>query len=88
MTTTAAVNTAPAVSTLTAAPGDAGPGRMRRLVRGRPGDPAWVRPSLFALLIGTAFLYIWGLGASGWANSFYSAAVQAGSGSLPSSGSR
>ncbi len=38
-----------------------------------------MRPSLFALLIGTAFLYIWGLGASGWANSFYSAAVQAGS---------
>ncbi|MET7337201.1 glycosyltransferase family 39 protein [Nonomuraea sp. NPDC005650] len=32
-----------------------------------------------ALLIGTGVLYIWGLGASGWANSFYSAAVQAGS---------
>jgi 4-amino-4-deoxy-L-arabinose transferase-like glycosyltransferase len=29
-------------------------------------------------LIGTAVLYLWGLGASGWANSFYSAAVQAG----------
>ena len=26
----------------------------------------------------TAFIYIWDLGASGWANSFYSAAVQAG----------
>ncbi len=52
---------------------------MKRMVRGRPTDPAWVRPSLLALLIGTAFLYIWGLGASGWANSFYSAAVQAGS---------
>nr|WP_258557673.1 glycosyltransferase family 39 protein [Rhodococcus sp. AG1013] len=34
---------------------------------------------LAALLIGTAVAYIWGLGASGWANSFYSAAVQAGS---------
>ena len=33
---------------------------------------------LLALLTGTALLYIWGLGASGWANSFYSAAVQAG----------
>lgn len=32
-----------------------------------------------ALLLGTGVLYLWGLGASGWANSFYSAAVQAGS---------
>ncbi len=50
----------------------------RRLVRGRPEDPAWVRPALFALLVGTGLLYLWGLGSSGWANSFYSAAVQAG----------
>ncbi|HVW81884.1 MAG TPA: glycosyltransferase family 39 protein [Mycobacteriales bacterium] len=41
------------------------------------GDPRWVRPSLLALLTSTGFLYLWGLGASGWANSFYSAAVQA-----------
>jgi 4-amino-4-deoxy-L-arabinose transferase-like glycosyltransferase len=52
--------------------------RLRRLVRGRPDDPRWVRPSLLALLVATGVLYIWGLGASGWANSFYSAAVQAG----------
>lgn len=32
-----------------------------------------------ALLLGTAVLYIWGLGAGGWGNSFYAAAVQAGS---------
>ncbi|WIX84421.1 glycosyltransferase family 39 protein [Amycolatopsis sp. DG1A-15b] len=32
-----------------------------------------------ALLLGTAVLYLWGLGASGWANAFYSAAAQAGS---------
>jgi 4-amino-4-deoxy-L-arabinose transferase-like glycosyltransferase len=51
----------------------------RRLVRGRPQDPAWVRPALFALLAATAVLYLWDLGASGYANSFYSAAVQAGS---------
>ncbi len=38
-----------------------------------------MRPSLLGLLVATAVLYIWGLGASGWANSFYSAAVQAGS---------
>lgn len=30
------------------------------------------------LLVGTAALYLWDLGASGWANTFYSAAVQAG----------
>jgi 4-amino-4-deoxy-L-arabinose transferase-like glycosyltransferase len=41
-------------------------------------DPGWVTPALIALLAATAVLYIWGLGASGWANSFYSAAVQAG----------
>ncbi len=49
-----------------------------RLVRGRETDPAWVRPSLLALLTATAFAYIWDLGASGYANSFYAAAVQAG----------
>jgi 4-amino-4-deoxy-L-arabinose transferase-like glycosyltransferase len=51
---------------------------MRRLVRGRPTDPSWVRPALLGLLAATGLLYLWGLGASGWANSFYSAAVQAG----------
>ena len=54
---------------------------LRRLVRGRPGDPAWVRPVLLALLGGTALLYLIGLGRSGWANAFYSAAAQAGSAS-------
>jgi 4-amino-4-deoxy-L-arabinose transferase-like glycosyltransferase len=65
--------------------GDANPpsptppgGWVARLIRGRPQDPAWVRPALVVLLVGTAFLYLWGLGESGWANSFYSAAVQAG----------
>jgi 4-amino-4-deoxy-L-arabinose transferase-like glycosyltransferase len=55
-----------------------GPGRVARIVRGRTQDPAWARPALLGLLLGTAVLYIWGLGASGWGNSFYSAAVQAG----------
>jgi 4-amino-4-deoxy-L-arabinose transferase-like glycosyltransferase len=60
-------------------PGPGAPrGRLHRLVRGKPGDPAWVRPALFALLVGTGFLYIWTLGRSGWGNSFYAAAVQAG----------
>jgi 4-amino-4-deoxy-L-arabinose transferase-like glycosyltransferase len=55
------------------------PTRRQRLVRGRPEDPTWVRPAFFGLLIATAVLYLWGLNASGWANSFYSAAAQAGS---------
>lgn len=38
-----------------------------------------IRGTLAALLIGTAVLYLWGLDESGWANSFYSAAAQAGS---------
>ncbi len=51
----------------------------RRPWRGRADDARWVRPALISLLVATAGLYLWGLGASGWANSFYSAAVQAGS---------
>jgi 4-amino-4-deoxy-L-arabinose transferase-like glycosyltransferase len=42
-------------------------------------QPAWARPALVALLVATGLLYLWGLGESGWANSFYSAAAQAGS---------
>jgi 4-amino-4-deoxy-L-arabinose transferase-like glycosyltransferase len=49
-----------------------------RLVRARPEDPFWVRPSLLILLVSTGVAYVWALGDSGWANSFYSAAVQAG----------
>ena len=52
--------------------------RVSRVWRGRPEDPRWVRPALLGLLAGTALLYLWGLGASGWSNAFYSAAVQAG----------
>ena len=58
-------------------------GRLRTLPgrawRGRADDPRWARPALLGLLLATAVLYFWGLTASGWANSFYSAAVQAGS---------
>ena len=52
--------------------------RVSWLWRGRPEDPRWVRPALLTLLAGTALLYLWDLGASGWSNAFYSAAVQAG----------
>jgi 4-amino-4-deoxy-L-arabinose transferase-like glycosyltransferase len=52
--------------------------------RPRPRTRTWALPSarslaLPALLAGTAVLYLWGLGASGWANAYYSAAAQAGS---------
>ncbi len=55
------------------------PGLWPRLWHGRPDDPAWVRPTLLLLLLATAVAYLWGLGDSGWANSFYSAAVEAAS---------
>src|SRR5664280_1133439 len=55
-----------------------GPVRARGWLTGGEHDPRWVRPALLALLAGTAALYILGLGANGWANSFYTAAVQAG----------
>ena len=42
-----------------------------------PPDPRWARPGLLALLAATAVLYLWGLGSSGWANSYYAAAAQA-----------
>ncbi|MEU8652834.1 glycosyltransferase family 39 protein [Streptomyces sp. NPDC048737] len=51
----------------------------RRLWRGRPEDPRWARPALLGLLLATCALYLYNLSASGYANSFYSAAVQAGS---------
>ncbi|MBT2211983.1 glycosyltransferase family 39 protein [Actinomadura sp. NEAU-AAG7] len=72
---------------------DRGAGRPRRVRRpagvrdaGRAALPAGVLvralrrvpPSLLVLLAGTGALYLWGLGESGWANPFYSAAVQAG----------
>ncbi len=57
----------------------AGHSRLRALLRGRADDPAWTRPALLGLLTGTALLYLVDLAASGYANSFYSAAVQAGS---------
>lgn len=47
--------------------------------RARTGRPRWERPAFAGLLIATALLLLWDLGSSGYANSFYSAAVQAGS---------
>ncbi|MGQ4417606.1 ArnT family glycosyltransferase [Streptomyces sp. SAS_269] len=50
-----------------------------RVWRGRPEDPRWARPALLGLLALTLVTYLYDLSASGYANSFYSAAVQAGS---------
>ncbi len=56
-----------------------GTGRWRRLYAGPAEDPRWARPALLGLLTATGLLYIINLAASGYANAFYSAAVQAGS---------
>jgi 4-amino-4-deoxy-L-arabinose transferase-like glycosyltransferase len=58
--------------------GSSSRGRVRSLVRGRAEDPAWARVALVGLLAATAVAYLWNLTASGDANSFYAAAVQAG----------
>ncbi|MFE9737769.1 ArnT family glycosyltransferase [Streptomyces sp. NPDC006477] len=63
----------------TTAPAAPGAGRLTRLWRGRAEDAPWVRPAFLGLLAVTTALYLWNLSASGYANSFYSAAVQAGS---------
>ncbi|WP_030559823.1 glycosyltransferase family 39 protein [Streptomyces aureocirculatus] len=54
-------------------------GLLVRLWRGRADDARWVRPAFLGLLLATAVLYVHDLAASGYANSFYSAAAQAGS---------
>ncbi|MFJ5260542.1 glycosyltransferase family 39 protein [Streptomyces sp. NPDC088387] len=51
----------------------------QRVWRGRTEDAAWVRPAFLAALVLVGAFYTWNLTASGYANSFYSAAVQAGS---------
>jgi 4-amino-4-deoxy-L-arabinose transferase-like glycosyltransferase len=52
--------------------------RLERIWRGPADQPRWARPALLGLLTLTAVLYLWDLSASGYANSFYAAAVQAG----------
>ncbi|MFJ3643695.1 ArnT family glycosyltransferase [Streptomyces sp. NPDC090108] len=65
-----------------AAAASGGTGRrsvVHGLWRGRPEDPVGVRPAFLGLLAATLLLYLYDLSASGWSNSFYTAAVQAGS---------
>ncbi len=49
-----------------------------RLFLGEREDARWLRPTFWALLVVTAVVYLWDLSISGYANSFYAAAVQAG----------
>src|SRR6478752_3705493 len=93
MTLTSPGSSAPAAPEATGQPGrrptDAPPpagagrgtSRLHRLWRGADSDPGWARRALLGLLLVTLVLYTWNLTASGYANSFYSAAVQAGSAS-------
>ncbi|HET9647972.1 MAG TPA: glycosyltransferase family 39 protein [Microlunatus sp.] len=57
-------------------------GAAGRLFLGSPGDPSWVRPLLWVLVLGTATLYLVDITNSGTANSFYAAAVKSGTESL------
>jgi 4-amino-4-deoxy-L-arabinose transferase-like glycosyltransferase len=50
--------------------------RLRRIAFGQ--QARWVRPSAAGLLVATAFLYLWNLAATGYGNTFYAAAIQAG----------
>ncbi|MHA5047972.1 ArnT family glycosyltransferase [Streptomyces sp. SD15] len=70
---------APAAPTAAPQSGEPKQPFARRVWRGRPEDPSWVRPAFLGLLVVTGVLYLYNLSASGYANSFYSAAVQAGS---------
>src|SRR5690242_14885385 len=69
------------MTTTTLSSAQAPPAGARWTARRRADRARWERPALCGLLLATAVLYLWGLGASGWANSFYSAAAQAGSAS-------
>ena len=51
---------------------------LKGLWRGPLDHPLWERPALLALLVCTTLLYVWKLDQNGWANAYYSAAVQAG----------
>jgi 4-amino-4-deoxy-L-arabinose transferase-like glycosyltransferase len=62
-------------------PGTATPRSWRRTADTRELDestPRWYRPAFLIMLAAVAVLYLWDLSASGDANSFYAAAVQAG----------
>jgi len=59
-------------------PVDSSAPRVRARSTATLANPTWARPAFVALLLLTAIAYLWDLSASGYANSFYAAAVQAG----------
>lgn len=64
--TATAIDTTPSSAAAASEPGPASRNR-------------WEHPAAAVLLLATALSYLYNLGANGWANSFYSAAIQAGS---------
>src|SRR6478752_4932096 len=78
--TTTGVPAPPAQTARAPRPADLPPGgiqnRRGRLLFG--AQPRWVRPSAALLVLLTAALYLWNLEATGYANSFYATAIQAG----------
>ncbi|WP_456509373.1 ArnT family glycosyltransferase [Arthrobacter sp. TE12231] len=50
----------------------------RSIWRGPAEHPRWERPALLVLLLCASLVYVWKLDQNGWANAYYSAAVQAG----------
>ncbi|MEF2976289.1 ArnT family glycosyltransferase [Subtercola sp. YIM 133946] len=81
------VPTAPGAASAPSAHTATAPGRLsgglrgfgHALIRGRADRAVWERPAFVGLMIVSAFVYLWNLSVSGYANEFYSAAVQAGS---------
>ena len=53
-------------------------GRLAGLRARRAETARWERPALAGLLLATLLLYVWDLSREGWANTYYAAAVQAG----------
>ncbi len=53
-------------------------GRWSRLWARDADTPRWERPAMAGLLLMTLLLYVWDLAREGWANTYYAAAVQAG----------
>ncbi|MCI1749160.1 MAG: glycosyltransferase family 39 protein [Acidipropionibacterium sp.] len=47
-----------------------------RIFTGRREDPRWARPALWGLILISAFLYLYKLSISGYANEFYAASVK------------
>ncbi|HEY6057361.1 MAG TPA: hypothetical protein VIV06_04975, partial [Candidatus Limnocylindrales bacterium] len=53
--------------------------RVRVLVLGRPTEAEWIHPAFLAVTALAALVYLWNLTVSGYANTYYSMAAQAGS---------